>query len=444
MEQGIAAVHAWAVSLFGSKALASSTLCARRGNCCVYPKGVKTVRTIVINPDQQFNSDLAAALAQYPEIELVRQLAVYPDADELLRIIRARRPDFLFISADDFARFEALAAAVDDRLPGLPVIALACDANLSELIPKLMRLGVRELIDTPVTHEKLGQAVAGTARQLAKRPAPTVRLGDLYAFLPAKPGVGSSTIAISTSCALAEELDARTLLLDCDLAAGVTKFLLKIGNTSSIVNAMNHADNLDEDMWSQMVVKWGKLDVLHAGELDPPTNLCASSLDRVLALARAEYDTICADLASSLDPFTVQIMREARQILMVTTPELVPLHLAADRLRHLTELGLGDKVILLLNRKNPARKGLSDSEVSQLVGLPIAHRFSNDYPVVQNAILEGTPVSHRSSLGQSILDLARSLAPRAAKREATPLEHRRFLEFFHVSSNRDHGTVWKG
>ena len=214
-------------------------------------------------------------------------------------------------------------------------------------------------------------------------PTPVVRLGDIYAFFPAKPGVGSSTISVSTSCALADELHVRTLLLDCDLMAGITKFLLKLGTSSSIVNALEHAETLDEDLWSQMVGHWDGLEVLHAGELAPPANLTSASLEVVLGFARGLYDTICADLASSLDPFTVQIMHEARRIFMVTTPELVPLYLAADRLKHLKDLGLADKVSLLLNRKNPSHRGLSDTEASQLVGLPIAHRFSNDYPGVQ-------------------------------------------------------------
>jgi hypothetical protein len=128
---------------------------------------------------------------------------------------------------------------------------------------------------------------------------------------------------------------------------------------------------------------------------------------------------------------------------MVTTPELVPLYLAADRLSHLKDLGLADKVSLLLNRKNPSHRGLSDHEASQLVGMPIAHQFSNDYSGVQGAILEGVPVSHHSSLGQSIMTLARSLAPAVSTHEA-PVHHRKFLEFFHVPSSRDHETVWKG
>jgi pilus assembly protein CpaE len=406
--------------------------------------GVDSMRTLLISPDQTLNAELATALAQYPEIALLRQITDYPEPDELMRLIRSRRPDFVFISASDFSRFEALAAAIDDRMAGLPVIAVGRDVNPLELIPKLMHLGIRELVTVPITQEKLRDTIAWTAAQLSKHPAPLVRLADLYAFFPAKPGVGSSTIAISTSCALAHELGVRTILLDCDLAAGVSKFLLKLGPSASIVNAMDHADSLDEDLWSQMVGNWDGLDVLHAGELDPPTSLTAASLDKVLSLARAQYDTICADLASSLDPFSVQIMREARRIFLTTTPELVPVHMAADRLRHLNELGLGDKVSLLLNRKNPMRWGLPDSEVSHLVGLPIAHQFSNDYPLVQSAILDGTPVSNHSSLGHSILDLARSLAPDAAGRQRAPVEHRKFLEFFQVPASRDHDTVWRG
>ena len=47
--------------------------------------------------------------------------------------------------------------------------------------------------------------IASVARQLAKHPTPVVRLGDIYASFPAKPGVVLHDIAVSTSCALADE-----------------------------------------------------------------------------------------------------------------------------------------------------------------------------------------------------------------------------------------------
>ena len=187
------------------------------------------MRIIVAVPNPALNHELTTALRQLPEIELVRQIPAYPEPDDFLRIIRARKPDFVFLSTEDFPKFQTLAAAIDDRMPGLPVISVAREVNPIEVIPKLMHLGVRELLASPISHEKLGEAITSIAQQLAKHPTPVVRLGDIYAFFPAKPGVGSSTISVSTSCALADELHIRTLLLDCDLMAGVTKFLLKLG-----------------------------------------------------------------------------------------------------------------------------------------------------------------------------------------------------------------------
>jgi pilus assembly protein CpaE len=322
------------------------------------------------------------------------------------------------------------------------VITLAHGADPLELIPKLMHLGVRQLLTSPVAHEKLAETIAFIQKQLALQPAPVPRLGDLYAFLPAKPGVGATTIAVSTSCALAEELHVGTLLLDFDLMAGCTKFLLKLGNTSSIVSALEHADVLDVDLWAQMIGKWDELDVLHAGDLNPPATLTSSGLEVVLGFARSQYDTICADLASSLDPFTVQVLREARRIFIVTTPELVALHMTADRLHGIQELGLAEKVSLLLNRKNLPHRGASDAEIAKMVGFPFALEFSNDYSAVQKAALDGVPVPHQSSLGKSIMALADSIAPAIARRDVPPPHKRKFLEFFHVPSAPDREAVW--
>jgi len=401
------------------------------------------LRVILVVPNPITSQDLATALAEFKQIEIIRQVTSYPPPDEFLRIIRAHSPTCLFISAEDFVKFGALAAMVDKRMPGLPVIAVAHAAVLLDLVPKLMHLGVRQLLGSPIAHDKLAEAIASVEQQLALKPAPVPRLGDLFSFFPAKPGVGASTIAVSTSCALADELHVGTLLLDCDLLAGCTKFLLKLGNSSSIVDALEHTDTLDVDLWAQMIGKWDALDVLHAGELNPPSTLTSASLEVLLGFARSQYDTICADLASSLDPFTVQVMRESRRIFVVTTPEVVPLHMTVDRLRHMTDLGLADKVSLLLNRKNLPHRGATDAEISKIVGLPFAHQFCNDYSGVERAMLNGVPVAEHSSLGKSIMALAQSLAPAIARHDVPPPHKRKFLEFFRVPSERNAETAWK-
>jgi pilus assembly protein CpaE len=397
------------------------------------------LRSILISPDGAQSRELAAILLDTPEVEVVRTLSAYPAVDDLLRIIRVRGVDLMFLCVDDFSRAEILATCVDDLKPGLPIITVGGHSD-PELAHKLMRLGIREHLTSPIDRQVLATAIDSVRRRMKKMPATVLRLADLYTFLPAKPGAGASTIAVNTSHALADDLGARTLLLDCHLAAGTIKFLLKLGNSASIVDAIGRADNLDEDMWCQMMGKWGKLDVLHAGRLDSPVNIDLPGLHRVLAMARSQYEVICADLASSLDPFSLDMMRESRRIFLVTTPEVLPLHLAGERVRCLSEQGLGDRISLLLNRKDSLRESLADGEVARLVGMPVAYTFTNDYVSVQNSILKGSAISYPSDLGRSIQELAHSLVPHLEPKENP--RRRKFLEFFHVPRLREADGVW--
>lgn len=398
-------------------------------------------RIISIIPDEHLNNELANALKQLPDVQVVRALTLFPNLEELLRTIRVRRPDCLLIQAEDLSHIESLIAGLDDLAPGLPIIGVGQQAD-AELLRRLMHLGVREYLTPPLTSLRLAEIVDSVQRHLRKHPAPAVRSADLYSFFPAKPGVGTSTIALSTSCAIADELGARTLLVDADLAAGVIKFLLKLGNSSSILDAIARSENLDEDLWSQLVGKCGKLDVLHAGQLDvPPRD--GTSLQQVLSLARAQYEVICADLASSLDPFTVEWMRESRRIFLVTTPEVVAVHLAQARLESLTDLGLADRVSLILNRKDRRSDHLEDAEVAHMLDIPVAYSFTNNYDHVQKSILGGSPVAQNSDVGQNVLNLAHSMVMELPGKEVQP-HRRRFLEFFHVPHTEDVDHVWHG
>lgn len=396
------------------------------------------LRSILIGSGEALSAELTAALAAIPEVEMVRALSGYPAPEELQRSIRTHKPDFLFLCMDDLSQAESLIARLDDLLPGFLVVGLGSPLE-ADALRKLMRWGIREYLASPIQAAELAGVIESLKRNLKQHPSPVLRVADLYTFLPAKPGVGTSTIAASTACALAHDLKTHTLLIDCDLYAGSTKFLLKLGTAASIVDALQHAEKLDADLLAQMVGKWHELDVLHAGALNPPPSIDPLSLQRVLALARSQYEVICADLASSLDPFSVNLLRESRRIYLVTTPELVPLHLARERMGRLGELGLTDQVRLLLNRKAGASVALDDQAVAEMVGIPVSHSFPNAYSKVQDSILGAGPIAQCSDLGESILSLARALTTHTVEREIHP--RRSFLEFFHVADVGDPRTV---
>ena len=416
-------------------------------DCLVYclagiqPMYLTMLRAALICPDGQKDRELAVALPHVPDLVVVRTFTTYPSPEELLRTIRVRKVDLLILSVDDFVQAETLAKHIDNLMPGFAVISLG-QGEAVEVLRELMHLGIREHLTSPIQEVTLVAAVEAVRQRLLSHRVSIPNQADLYTFLPAKPGVGASTITVSTSCALAEDLGVRTLLIDGDLAGGTVQFLLKLGPTASVIDAMTHAEagNLDEGLWLQVIGNFDKLEVLHAGDLDTPPGMEVPGLAQVLSMARAQYEVICVDLGGQFDPFSIALLRDSRRIFLVSTPEVVPLHLARVRMDRLTQLGLRDKVSLLLNRK--VRDEVTSSEVEKAVGIPVSYSFSNDYRAVQGAILKASSVPQSSELGESILKLARSLAPQGEAKPTT--HHHKFLQFFHIPRIQDPDTVWQG
>lgn len=104
-------------------------------------------------------------------------------------------------------------------MPEILIVTFGTQDSL-ELLPRLMRLGVRDHLKLPTSAAVLTEAADSARRRLHTHPPAQMKSSDLYTFLPAKPGVGTSTIALSTSCAMAEAMDARTFIDGLRLGCG--------------------------------------------------------------------------------------------------------------------------------------------------------------------------------------------------------------------------------
>jgi len=212
--------------------------------------------------------------------------------------------------------------------------------------------------------------------------------------------------------------------------------MLRLNPQHSVVDAVEHAHELDDDLWGRLVTSVGGLDVLASGRLNPGHRIDPSYLQPLVGFARRKYGVVCVDLSGMMERFSVELMHEAARILLVCTPEVPALHLAAQKLRYLQSLELGGRVQVLLNRAEK-HSVLSDAEMRKLLGASAQWSIPNDYARVHKAIMTGQMVDPGSKLGKSFDELARSLA-----QETEPLERKkpRFLEFFSVE---DHSPARK-
>lgn len=375
------------------------------------------LRGIIICPDEKLAEQLQDLLSQVTTLGIVRWLDRYPNAIDIGRTLRAHSPQVVFLGLQDLdAAFET-ATQIEAAAPGMQVVTFGEEADPQALIA-LMRLGIREYLAAPFQMRETMETLGRVKDNLDRNPLRPFESEFIYSFLPSKPGVGTSTIAMNAAWACSRLPETRTLLIDMDLNSGMQRFMLKLENEFSIVDAVENASKLDETLWPQLVTTMGKMDVLHSGRLNPGYRIEAAQVRSMVEFARRNYRSVCVDLSGNMEKYSIEIMQESRRVFLVTTPELASLHLARERFHYLRQLDLGDRIHLILNRSHK-RSAISVPQIEDLLGVGVLATIPNDYQGVSRALTAGKPVDTNSEIGREFHTLAMAMMERkAVKAEA--------------------------
>jgi len=370
------------------------------------------LRGIIISPDEGLAEELQELLSQGSTLGIVRWLDRYPSAIDLGRTLRAHSPQVVFLGLQDMdAAFET-ASRVEACVPGMQIVTFGNNADPQVLIA-LMRLGIREYLGAPLQIADITETLIRVTENLNRNPLRPFESEYIFSFLPAKPGVGTSTIAMNAAWACSRQPETKTLLIDLDLNSGMQRFMLKLDNEYSIVDASENAFRLDETLWPQLVTSISHMDILHSGRLNPGYRIEGAQIRSIVEFARRNYQSVCVDLSGNMEKYSLEIMQESKRVYLVTTPEIASLHLARERYHYLRQLDLGDRIQLVLNRSQK-RAPISVSQIEDLLGLPVLASIPNDYQGVSRALTSGKPVDSNSDLGHEFQVLAAAMMERKA------------------------------
>jgi pilus assembly protein CpaE len=387
----------------------------------------------IIGADPALARDLETAIQEVGRFDPARTTEEFPPAHDLERLIRAHAPHTAFVCVDNLEEALECRRALDQTVPGMPVVAFGRHVDQTTLL-QLMKTGVREFLPVPFEVDSLDEIADRIGEQLAKTPLSVESTDKMFTFVPAKPGVGATTLAVNLSVAFSEMENTRVLLADFDLNSGLIDFMLRVDNTCTVIDAAMRADALDETLWPELVVSRGKLDLLPCGPPDPGVRVRPEQIHALLNFARRHYDVICADLSGNMEKYAIELMMESKRIFLVTTAEIPPLHLARQRLELLGDLDLLDRVSVLLNRSS-RHNAISLEQVQDLLGLPVFETFPNSYLELHQALVDGAPISPASDFGKRNAQVARRIiAPQGA--EAEEKQKKGFFENLSFLSSR--------
>ena len=196
------------------------------------------------------------------------------------------------------------------------------------------------------------------------------RLATVIAVFNPKGGVGKTTVATNLAATLQLNRGQRVLLIDADTVTGHVATSLGVEQLRTVADSWR--DQAEggpaETLLDLASTHQSGMSVvaLTASPLDTEI-LDAERVAEAIAMSRRGFDFIVIDLHPSYGALNQALFALADRILVPVTPD-VPALRAAVQLRDLaTELGIADRLALVVNRAN---SGVSVADMERTVGMP--------------------------------------------------------------------------
>ena len=387
------------------------------------------LRSIIICPAPELAARLEAAVTATGEVTVGRTLNRYPNAIDLVRTLRAHAPEVVFLSFESLEKAQEVVKFLEAEAAGVPVIAIHSKME-PNLLRQIMRIGVREFLAEPFERSAIMEALSAVKTLLERNPPAPDTTGQIFAFLPSKAGVGTSTIALNVSAALSRRPDTKVLLADFDLNSGHDALHAEAAERIFGDRRGGECAARGRAPVAATGDLMGTLDVLHAGRVNPHLRVEGAQIRALIDFARRNYQALCFDLSGNLERYSLEIMQDCKRILLVCTPEIPSLHLAREKIAFLRNFDLDTRVSVILNRclkKSHVQQGAGGGDS----GDAGADQTSRTIILrVNRSLTEGKWVTPDSDLGKAFATFAEELLERRVVTQGDT--KKKFLEFFAV------------
>ena len=278
--------------------------------------GAHALSIALIGPDEDRRKAAANILAVCQAGE-IREFASYPSSlDDVPKLLEPHY-DVIIIDLDTLPEYALELVESICASDSATVMVYSVKAD-SELLVRCMRAGAREFLTLPFAQSTMAEALV---RASARRPptrVPKKAGGRLLVFLGAKGGDGVTTLACNFAVSLAQETSQSTLLIDLDLPLGDAALNLGVVAEYSAINALQNASRLDSSFLSKLLVKHSSgVSVLAAPGKFPQFDASNEAIDKLIAVARQDFDNVVIDMGSRLDLMGTSLFKDGSTIYLV-------------------------------------------------------------------------------------------------------------------------------
>ncbi len=227
-------------------------------------------------------------------------------------------------------------------------VVLAGPINDVELYREAIRRGVSDYLVVPLSPINFIAALAELFR-----PKGAQRAGRCVAFIPAKGGCGSSTLAHNVAWLTGERLSMPAILVDADLPFGTAALNFNQDPINGLAEVLFSQEKADSNILERSLSKiTDSLSLLSASSsiermLDPSP----SAFDDVIDILRLTTPMTIIDLPHQWPSWIQRIAATCDDLVIVAEPELASLRSAKQIIDHATRMRSHDRPVALVINK---------------------------------------------------------------------------------------------
>lgn len=319
--------------------------------------------------------------------------------------------------AEIFAKLGELAEVCD---PSTKVVIIG-KVNDIILYRELIKQGVSEYIVRPQSPLQIIKTIADLYVDPSAPP-----IGKTLAFVGARGGVGSSTLAHNVGWCTAEEYKSDTVILDLDLPFGTTSLDFDQEASAGLVEALSSPERLDDVLLDRLLQKQTeRLSLFTAPSmLDRDFDLDDQAFETVLDVVRGSAPTIVVDVPHVWTTWSKRILMTADEIVITATPDLASFRNTKNLIDILGAARPNDAApMLVINQFDPKASAVQPDQFAEHVGIKPAQVLQWDPQLFGTAATNASPlteVGSKTKTAQAVRELSGQLLGRAEPNIANP------------------------
>ena len=336
----------------------------------------------LIGPDEASRTMVAKALADTRRA-VIREFNSYPpEPEHLRRLLMSFDVVVLDLDSDP----DLVLELVEETGASEPAaIVVFSERNDPKLAIRLMRAGTREFLQLPFERGAVAAALARITAGIDERTGETEMsqgkktLGGLHVFLGSKGGSGVTTVACNVAIALAQRPEHRILLIDLALPIGDCALCLGISAGYSTEDALRNSGRLDASLLHNLLVKHRSgVFVLAAPTKVPDIEVSKGAIDKLIAIARQEFDYVIVDVGSRIDVAAKVLFEDATTIYLVTQTGISELRNSNRLISQFFAEGSENLEVVINRFESRFLEPANEDVITKALGRPVRWKIPDD------------------------------------------------------------------